>query len=291
MSGVEQYLISLDRFTVVKELGKAAFGFVLLVEDKETKQKFAAKVINEDNEENRRKALEEIEIIGQLHHQTIVNFIGYSPVDFEGKDHITIVTEFQPNGDLHDAIKKGKLDNTQKQIILVGICRSLMYLHEKKLIHRDLKPYNVLIDEKFHPHLTDFFLMKKYSPGEENEVMIGTPLYMAPEIVQTGIYDCSVDIFSFAITMVEIIEGKIELNQKIRSPQQYMMHVVKGDRPIIHSQIKKPIRDLIEQCWSEKPSDRLTAEQLFQKLAYDPDYYLDGVNADEIKSYADSIKQ
>ena len=291
MSGVEQYLISLDKFAVVKELGKSSFGFVLLVEDKETKQKYAAKVITDENEETRKKALKEIELIGQLHHQTIVNFTGYSPVDFEGKEHITIITEFQSNGDLHQAIKENKLDNTKRQIMFVGICRALLYLHSNNFIHRDVKPFNVLIDDKFHPHLTDFFLMTKCTLGEENEACIGTPLYMAPEMYETGNYDCSADIYSFAITMIEIIQGKVELNHKIRSAQQFMVHIAKGERPIINTEIKKSIRDLIEQCWSAKSSDRLTAEQLFQKLAYDPDYYLDGVNAEEVKSYADSIKQ
>ena len=133
--------------------------------------------------------------------------------------------------------------------------------------------------------------MKMYQPGEENEIAVGTPLYMAPEIIESGEYDTSVDIYSFAISMIDIIEGKVETKEKIKSPQQFMLRVAKGERPLIKTQIKKPIHDLIEQCWSGKSSDRLTAEQLFEKFAYDPEYYLDGVNAEEVKSYADSIKQ
>ena len=70
-----------------------------------------------------------------------------------------------------------------------------------------------------------------------------------------------------------------------------MMNITEGERPLINTQIKKPIRDLIDRCWSADPFERLTAEQLFEKLAYDPEYYLEGVNAEEVISYADSIKQ
>ena len=97
------------------------------------------------DEENRRKALQVIELMGQLNHQTIVKFVGY----FEGKDNLTVVTEFQSNGDLHQVIKDRKLDNTKRQIIFVGVSRALMYLYSNNFIHRDIKPFNILIDDKY----------------------------------------------------------------------------------------------------------------------------------------------
>ncbi|KAK8892224.1 hypothetical protein M9Y10_029447 [Tritrichomonas musculus] len=294
MSQIEKYVISLDKYQEVKRIAEGAYGTILLVEDKETHKKYAAKIIKYNDEATRNRCLESIEFMGQHHQPFLVNFIGYSPVDFEGNENLTIILDYASNGDLSDLIKTGKLDNTQRQIILVGICRAMMYLHQNSYMHRDIKPNNVVIDENFHPLLTGFSLMTKYEQGKKYECNCGTPLYMAPEIISEEEYGLKADVYSYAILMYQVITetNPAEIyGNKITNYHQLLKLVQQGQRPEFKSPVKKSIQTVIEQCWSAKPSDRLTFDQLFQKLAYDPECYLDDVDANKVKSYADSIKQ
>lgn len=297
MSQLNQYLISLDKYSVIQHIGEGAYFTVFLVEDKETKKKYAAKIGKFNDESSREKCLQSIEIMGQNRHQTLVNLIGYSPIDFEGDENLTIILDYESNGDLQRLIKKGELTTTQKQIILVGICRAMMLLHSKNIIHRDIKPENVVIDEQFKPHLTGLILATKITERSELEYQCGTPLYMAPEMIEgDGEYGLPVDAFSFAILLYQVVLNvspqEIYGRDKIGSIFKLLNEIRNGLRPQFNSQIKPSLKDMIEHCWSQKPSDRFTFEQLFQKLAYDPEYYIDDdVDGNQVKSYADSIKQ
>lgn len=292
MSQVEQYVISLDKYQIIRQIGEGAYAIVFLVEDKETKKQYAAKVGKFQDEDSRQRCLRSIEFMGSHHNQALANFVGYSPVDFEGNESLTIITDFESKGNLEDLIHKRELDDTQRQIILVGICRAMNFIHQQNYIHRDLKPDNVVIDEHFHPHLTGFMLLDKYELGKKFEQACGTIIFMAPEVINESEYDLKADVYSFAILMYQVVTGTCanKIYPDIHSPFQLYKLVAEGRRPEFKAPIKKSIQTLIEQCWSLKPSDRLTFEQLFQKLAYDPEYYLDGADANKVKAYADSLK-
>ena len=96
--------------------------------------------------------------------------------------------------DLLEKIQNGLLDeeydNTSRQIILVGIARGMMILHQHHVIHRDLKPGNILLDNDLHPHITDFGLSKFYESGRSmiQSQQCGTSMYMAPEIMEGNRY-------------------------------------------------------------------------------------------------------
>ncbi|KAK8871875.1 hypothetical protein M9Y10_007620 [Tritrichomonas musculus] len=293
MAQVEKYLISLDKYAIVSEIGRGSFGQVYIVENKETKQQYAAKVLQYDDEDYRENCLKSIEIMGELRHPTLVNLIGYSPVDFEGKSNITIILDLATNGSLHKWIKNGNYSATQKQIILVGICAGMKILHSHSYMHRDIKPDNILIDKDFHPCITDYLLMEKYEPGKKYQENVGTPAYMAPECFDTQDYGLLCDVYSFAILMYQVVTGnsKVYDAQKFKSIYHLVSLIRKGERPSFEVPVKSSIKELIEKCWSGEVSDRLTFNQLFEKLAYDPEYYLDGVDENQVKQYADSVKQ
>lgn len=98
---------------------------------------------------------------------TIINFIGYSFQDFMKQNNMTIFMDLAQNGSLESLLQKVKksiadirYDNTIRQIILIGIARGMMHLHQHNVIHCDLKLGNFLLDSQFHPHITDFGLSK-----------------------------------------------------------------------------------------------------------------------------------
>ncbi|KAK8843776.1 hypothetical protein M9Y10_024848 [Tritrichomonas musculus] len=121
---------------------------------------------------------------------------------------------------------------------------------------------------------------------------------MAPEVTAGNPYDCKVDIYSFAIYMYALVTGNKMLYDFINVPSRRRMNGIRkyrtiiddGIRPTFDVPVKNSIKDLIEQCWSGDPDVRPTSEELFNKLAHDPNYYLDDVDVEKINSYINSIQ-
>lgn len=292
MSQFEQYLVSLDKYNVIKKIAEGSFASMLLIEDKEAHKQCVAKIFKSVSND-KEHILEMVEIMAQLHHSTLVKLVGYSPIDFNGCENLTIITEYASNGSLSELIKQNTLNNTQRQIILIGICDGVRFLHQQNYIHRDIKPSNIIIDENFHPQINDYFDIIKYTPGVLLDQSVGTKDYMAPEVFNDDGYGPQADVYSFAIVMLQIVTGNLQIYnfKEFHGLYHFLKCVSQGKRPEFTVPVKKSIKTLIEKCWSAKPSDRMTFDQLFQTLAYDPEYYLDDVDANAVKEYADSLRK
>ena len=153
----------------ILKIQSGAFGSFFSVENIKTGQILAAKVINLnlDDPKSRLMIKREIEIMIRYQPPTIIQFQGYSLNEFNNQDNVTIFMDLAEKGSLAEILQKTKsgllddiFDNTQRQIILVGIARGMMHLHNNKVIHRDLKPGNILLDKELHPHITDFGMSK-----------------------------------------------------------------------------------------------------------------------------------
>ena len=213
----EKFSINLQNFKKIKEINSGSFGNIYLVQD-EKGQNYAAKVIKSTEYEDDKKMINrEISILLGIQHQTIIKFHGYSLKDFEGNDYVTLLLDYAENGSLADYLKKARrgkvcnLDNTAKQKILVGVACAMMYLHKHNVIHRDLKPGNILLDENFHPHVTDFGMAKQFDVDHsKSQTQFGGTLpYEAPEILKRFSYDTKVDVYSFAILMYEVATDSV----------------------------------------------------------------------------------
>ena len=211
-----QLCLDIRNFKVINLIRKGGFSSVFYVEDENTKLQYAAKVITYNNDEEKYRTMinREIGIMIHAQHPTIIKFFGYSLKDFDGFPNVVIFMEYAAHGSVTELLQNSRnsrpskmIDNTIRQIILVGVARGMMHLHSHHIIHRDLKPDNVLIDEFYRPHITDFGLSKMYETGNSanQSRTCGTSIYKAPEVITNNQYSEKSDVYSFAIFMYEVL--------------------------------------------------------------------------------------
>ena len=297
-----QYKIDLNNYQKGKRISKGGFGIVYQVRNKETGNLYAAKIIDcgDDQEQCNKLIDREVLIMMSINHPTLAKLIGYSKVDFQGESNITLIMELAPNGSLLDVIQKIQVNdgphdytNTTRQINLIGISRGMKYLHDRYIIHRDLKAGNILLDANFYPLITDFGMAKfiefghSYSQSQNG----GTLPYMAPEIHKGEPYNQKADVYSFGILMYEIVTDSLAfpelLNGKL-SDYNFRAKVINENyRPEFTIPIKPSLKKLIEKCWSGDPNLRPNFGEIFDKLSNrdeEEDCFIDDVDVDEIKN-------
>ncbi|VAH11333.1 unnamed protein product [Triticum turgidum subsp. durum] len=220
MESVESMLIDIstlraatEDFAESNKLGKGGFGPVykgtLLNGDE-----IAVKRMSKSSTQGVEELKNELALVAKLKHKNLVRLVG---VCLEQQERL-LIYEFVPNRSLDlilfDEANRQKLDWETRFKIINGVARGLQYLHEDsqlKVIHRDLKASNVLLDMNMNPKISDFGLAKIFGRDQTQGVtnrVIGTYGYMAPEYVMRGNYSVKSDAFSFGVLVLEIMTGK-----------------------------------------------------------------------------------
>jgi len=188
-----------------------------------------------------------------LHHPNIVRLFGTTKLD---GDRFGIVMEKVDNGSLD--MHMFKLNQEMLVEVSLGIIDGLQYVHSRKVAHRDLKPENVLLSgPQMIPKISDFGVSKVIQTIITNTAMVGTPKYVAPELLEEGRqYGYSVDIFSLSVIFYEMFSG-VPAEQSLGSTMlQIIFAVSKGKRPQIPQQFPSALRPLIERGWAQDPAAR-----------------------------------
>ncbi|KAM0951483.1 putative protein kinase RLK-Pelle-DLSV family [Dioscorea sansibarensis] len=200
-------------FAKTNILGKGGFGLVYkgkLAEGRE----IAVKRLSRNSTQGIDEFENEVTFIAKLQHRNLVRLLGYC---IQGEEKI-LVYEYMPNGSLDaflfDKEKGVHLDWRTRFHIIASIARGLLYLHQDsrlKIIHRDLKASNILLDVEMDPKISDFGLARNFEDCKtmiKTRKVVGTYGYMAPEYVLDGVYSMKSDVFSFGVLILEIISGQ-----------------------------------------------------------------------------------
>ncbi|KAG8374332.1 hypothetical protein BUALT_Bualt11G0120700 [Buddleja alternifolia] len=174
----------------------------------------AVKRLNQDGWQGHKEWLAEINYLGQLRHPNLVKLIGYCLED----DHRLLVYEFMPKGSMENHLfRRGSyfqpLPWSLRMKIALGAARGLAFLHsdDAKVIYRDFKTSNILLDSNYNAKLSDFGLARDGPTGDQSHVstrVMGTYGYAAPEYLSTGHLTAKSDVYSFGVVLLEIISGK-----------------------------------------------------------------------------------
>uniref|UniRef100_A0A8C9U8P6 Serine/threonine kinase 32A n=1 Tax=Scleropages formosus TaxID=113540 RepID=A0A8C9U8P6_SCLFO len=205
--------VNFDHFQILRAIGKGSFGKVCIVQKKDTKKMYAMKYMNklkcvERNEV--RNVFKELQIMQNLEHPFLVNF-WYS---FQDEEDMFMVVDLLLGGDLRYHLQQNvHFSESTVKLYICEIALALHYLRSKHIIHRDIKPDNILLDEHGHAHLTDFNIAAVVKDDLKATSIAGTKPYMAPELFQPfegthpG-YSFSVDWWSLGITSYELLRGQ-----------------------------------------------------------------------------------
>ena len=259
-----------EDFKIIKIIGRGSYGKVCLVEYLPTHEIYAMKSLKKDlliREEKIESTLLEKEILESINHPFILNLI----FCFQTEERINFVMPFIPGGELFQHLKKVKhFGELKAKFYSAQMALAIQHLHDNGYIYRDLKPENVLIDEKGYLRLTDFGLAKKIKPGEKTNSFCGTPEYLAPEIINGNGYDKNVDWWSFGILLYEMICG---IPPFYLQDVNKMYFLIKNEKTIKFDKkflVSKDAKDVITKLLEKNVEDRLCSHFGIEELKKHP---------------------
>jgi hypothetical protein len=204
----------------------------------------------------------EVELLSQLKHPNLVTFLGYC------LEPNAIVMEYLPQN-LHDYLieNRGKCESQQMIDFAYDIARGMEYLHRNSIIHRDLKSFNILLDENLNVKIADFGIAR-VKTNTSTMTTTGTIAWTAPEILRHEAYNEKSDVYSYAIVLWEIVtEGDIPFEDEFQSPMEAGIAVATGQiRPSLPSHTDSNWVSLLEKCWKEDPASRPSFAEIMELI-------------------------
>ncbi|KAK8892311.1 hypothetical protein M9Y10_029537 [Tritrichomonas musculus] len=281
-----ELIFNIKDYKIVGTLGNGSFGQVFLAENINTHQKFAAKVSHQkfSTDEDYVNISTQIEALSKFRNPSVLSVFKFSPINFLAEPYPVILTDYMSNGSLYRVLNSDpnsyEFTITRKYVILLGIALGMQYLHSNNIIHCNLNPENVILDEQYFPHISDFGLLKL---SKRNFVRLDSLLYIAPEILEEKEFDSKADVYSYSLIAYTIFTGRKPI---IEGPSfMKIPDIIKGKRPDLSMIKEKQTKSFLQKCWSKNPKDRPSFDKIIETLT-DPDFYtLFNINFGAVLNY------
>ncbi|KAL3481578.1 hypothetical protein BJX99DRAFT_218537 [Aspergillus californicus] len=241
-------------------LGRGAFGSVYRALNWNTGETVAVKQIKLTDlpKSELRVIMLEIDLLKNLDHSNIVKYQGF----VKSAETLNIILEYCENGSLHSIAKNfGRFPETLVGVYMSQVLHGLLYLHDQGVIHRDIKGANILTTKEGLVKLADFGVASRTTGLSESSV-VGTPYWMAPEVIELSGATTASDIWSLGCTVIELLEGKPPYYNL--QPMPALFRIVNDDHPPLPQGASPAVKDFLMQCFQKDPNLRVSARKLLK---------------------------
>eukprot|EP01103_Thecamoeba_quadrilineata_P014415 TRINITY_DN4300_c0_g1_i2.p1 TRINITY_DN4300_c0_g1~~TRINITY_DN4300_c0_g1_i2.p1 ORF type:complete len:640 (+),score=138.51 TRINITY_DN4300_c0_g1_i2:12-1931(+) len=265
-----EWEIPFEQITFQDKLGEGSFGIVhkgkwrgVIVAVKQLK----FHNLNQDVIDEFQK---ELALLGKLRHPNVVLLMGAST----SPPNLCMVTEFLAAGSLFDMIHQRKQQFPLTTILRMALqsAQGLNYLHlsNPPIIHRDLKSANLLVDMNYNVKICDFGLSCIKQAGQNLREVVGSPFWMAPEVIQGLDYDSKADVYSYGVCLYELMTGKIPFSEVVSEDPATIRHlyenIISGKRAPLPNYILPSVAKLITECWAPSQKQRPSFDDVITKI-------------------------
>ena len=262
----------LGRYQLIQLLGRGGMGLVYQAFDPVLKRSVAAKILSEwksDDPESQARFLREAQAVARLNHPNVVSIYEIN----DQPPHRSLVLEYVDGGSLADLMREGPVPWREATRLMEQACRGLTVAHKANLIHRDLKPGNLLVSRTGVVKLTDFGLAKdagllsKDLTGEQKA--LGTPSYMSPEQCHAQPLDPRSDLYSLGATFYALLTGSGPFDDQGSPTSVMMAHCYRPtpDPSLKNQEVPAEVSRVVLKAMAKNPSDRYqSAEQMRRDL-------------------------
>ncbi|XAR55934.1 Non-specific serine/threonine protein kinase [Bertholletia excelsa] len=252
------------KYELLNELGKGSYGAVYKARDMKTSELVAIKVISlTEGEEGYEEIRGEIEMLQQCSHPNVVRYLG----SYQGEEYLWIVMEYCGGGSVADLMNV--TDEPLEEYQIAYICREalkgLSYLHSIFKVHRDIKGGNILLTEQGEVKLGDFGVAAQLTRTmSKRNTFIGTPHWMAPEVIQESRYDGKVDVWALGVSAIEMAE-RFPPRSTVH-PMRVLFMISIEPAPMLEDKEKWSLvfHDFVAKCLTKEPRLRPTASEMLK---------------------------